>query len=262
MVNLSLFYWLAALMCAVSFLNGAFHLNSPWGIPYITVVFTVMMWYLSEPIELPENFSSFTFDPADVSFAFFDIAVFFLSLGIITPILVAIICKNTSATSGVDESVSPEKILIGMCLLWFLLFAYGVIRLKFDVLGALFPIQLRAGDHLFSRQAGAGEGSDGFIVSTASYLYNLSLASFGILAVLVRNRQYRLLALAAILITWPYAFLQGARNVALSVSLPGIVCFLLFSTRSKFYKAVFAVVCFSCLNIAFKAIIVYRNIRI
>ena len=261
MVDLTLFYWLAAFMCAVSILNGAYHLNSPWGLPYIAVVFAVMAWYLMEPIEFPEDFQA-NFSPADADFAFFDIALFFICLSVTTPLFVAVLCKNISAPSVVDGSLSPEKILISMGLLWLLLFTYGTSRMNFDLLGALFPIESRAGAgvNMFSRQAGAGAGGDGFIVSTASYLYNLSLASFGILLVLIRNGRYRLLALALILITWPYVFLQGSRSIALSVTLPGIACFLLFSTKSRFYKAIFAVICFSFLNFAFKAIILYRNI--
>ena len=259
MENLTQFYWIAVLSWAVSICYGAFNLEKPWGIPYITVLLTIAAWYLLEPLYLPENFNG-DYNARVNDMAFIDILLFFIFFSIATPILVRALCKNVNVLSNSKVELSAEDILVGAAVLWGVLLVFGVILMNGDLFGALFPIKSRNGSHIFARAAGADAGAGGFMLSTASYVYDLLLASFGILLVLVRKRAYRSLAIALILLTWPYAFLLGSRSVTLTVTMPGIMCFLLFSKQSKLSKIFIGTVFFIFLDLAFKAIILYRNI--
>src|SRR5690606_5318831 len=97
--------------------------------------------------------------------------------------------------------------------------------------------------------------------ASAGYLYVLCIASFGLLAFLVKRPNYRALAIALVLLTWPYAFLQGSRNVALAVAVPGVLSYLLFSRHNAATKGVGAVAALWAVNEAMKLMIRYRDVR-
>jgi len=259
MENLSPFYWMAVSSCALLVCYGAFNLEKPWGLPYITVLLTIAAWYLLEPWYLPEHFTD-DYNANVNEMAFVVILLFFISFSLAVPIFVRAFCANVNDPIDAKVDISPESILVGAVMLWAPLLAVGVYLMDWDLFSALFPIHSRDGAHIFGRAAGAAAGAGGFLLSTASYVYHLLLASFGVLLVLVRKVNYRWLAISLILLTWPYAFLMGSRSVTLAVILPGILCFLLYSKRSILTKIILGCVFFGFLNLAFKAIILYRNI--
>jgi hypothetical protein len=67
------------------------------------------------------------------------------------------------------------------------------------------------------------------------------------------------LLIVLILVSWPYAFLQGSRNVALAAVLPGGLAFLLFSRVPPLGKLVMTVGGLLTIDFAFRVIIAYRN---
>ena len=112
---------------------------------------------------------------------------------------------------------------------------------------------------MWSRAAGAGAGDDGFIVSTASYLYMLCLASFGILYSLMSKRLYTTLAMIVIAISWPYVVLQGSRNLLLSVVLPALGSYLLFSRHGLLRKGLLLSGSLLALEFVLRIIIAFRD---
>ena len=113
---------------------------------------------------------------------------------------------------------------------------------------------------MWDRAGAAAAGAEGFIVSIAGYLYMLMLASFGVLLFIVRKKSYRAFALALILVSWPYAFLQGTRNVTLFVVVPGIMYYVLFFKSPKIVKALIVVPIFLILELALREIVAYRDV--
>src|SRR5271170_5815318 len=259
MENLSPFYWMAVSSWALSVCYGAFNLEKPWGLPYITVLLTIAAWYLLEPWYLPDQFTD-DYNTNVNDMAFTDILLFFICFSIAVPIFMRAVCTKVNVRINAKVNISAEGILKDAVMLWAPLLAVGIILMNGDLFGALFPIHSRNGSYIFGRAAGAAAGAGGFLLSTASYVYHLLLASFGVLLVLVRKANYRWLAVGLILLTWPYAFLMGSRSVTLAVTLPGLLCFLLYSKRSILTRIILGCAFFGFLNLAFKAIILYRNI--
>jgi oligosaccharide repeat unit polymerase len=237
---------------------GLSSIRTNWAVPYLAVLGTIAGWYLIEPIYFSDSFSQLNAD--DVRGAFDAVSICLIVFAFSAPILANKLCQRKGVTGLNLVTVPASRILIPMVGLWVLLLLYGIYRMDGNVLGALFPLQARSGGSMWSRSPGGGAGAIGFIVSTASYLYVLTLASFGVLFFFLPRGRYRTLALILIVVSWPYAFLQGARNVTLAVVLPALICYLLRSRKTLFTKAVVTLAALFVLDIVFRIIILYRNI--
>lgn len=146
-------------------------------------------------------------------------------------------------------------------VVWLVLLAYGVWRVNGDIIGALFPVGARSGTSvaMWGRAGGADAGPDGFIVSTAAYLYQLCLGAFGLLLPIARKPVVRVLLLGVIAISWPYAFLQGARNIALAVAAPFFVSLLLYGRAGLLRKISLLAIGFYLIDWAMLIIVNLRN---
>jgi len=251
----SYFFSLLTLVCVLAI--GLRHLNTAWGVPYLAAALTVAAWYLIEPFYFPDQFQ--LYDPRYVQAAYGCVALFFITFAIVTPPLVSKFEPSRRARPLSEASISPERILITVAAVWLALLAYGVARTGGDILGALFPLGGRWTGDMWGRGAGAAAGMEGFIVSSAGYLYSLILASFGVLLFFMRRNSYRILAIVLILVSWPYAFLQGSRNVTLAVVVPGVMSYLLFSRRSRPVKILTVGLIFLAMEFALRVIISYRT---
>jgi hypothetical protein len=69
-----------------------------------------------------------------------------------------------------------------------------------------------------------------------------------------------MLLLFCIIVSWPYAILQGSRHVTLAVMTPLVIAYLLLGRRSPITKTVFAVGAFLVLDFVMRAIIELRNV--
>jgi hypothetical protein len=85
------------------------------------------------------------------------------------------------------------------------------------------------------------------------------LSLFGLLLPLTRQPGMRMLLIICILLSWPYAFLQGSRNITLAVVTPALAAYLLIGKRPPLIKFVFAIGAFFLLDLSMKAIIQFRN---
>lgn len=257
MLTLPDLYFIALGFAAVLIIFAVANLRTSWGIPYFAVVFTVAAWYFIEPLYLPEEFRHF--EPNELETAYSAILIALVSFAGSTPVALKLTRPKQNAEVLTTVHVSAERVLIFVTSLWLLLLAYGTFRMEGDLLGALFPLGARSGVHMWSRAAGAGSGADGFIVSTASYLYLLCLASFGILRSLVQGRLWTSVVVLLMLISWPYVVLQGSRNLVLAVVLPGLCSYMLFSGHGLLRKGIVAASSLACLDLLFRIIIQYRN---
>ena len=257
MVDLPIYYFLSAGLATVLAIFGFVNLRKSWGLPYLAVVFTISVWYLTEPFYSPGEF--LYFNSEHVEKAYEAVFISLLTFSAFAPVMTNLLRPKQGSRVQIAQ-FSPEDAFPYVVMLWLLLLAYGTFRLQGDLFAALFPIGARSGAGMWSRPAGAGGGSDAFIVSTASYLYTLCLAAFGILLTLMRRNLYTVLALVLIAISWPFAFLQGSRNIVLAIALPTLLSFLFFSKQSLAIKALVTVSAFAALELLFRVIINYRNI--
>ena len=233
--------------------------RKPWAMPYAGVLCMIAAWYLVEPLYNEEFF--WVIDQNYLQPAFDCVLIFFVSFALATPLMVRVLVPVPSQRGLSDFSISAEQLLLTVAAVWLVLLAYGTFRAGGDLITSLFPIQARSGGGtMWSRAAGAGAGSDGFIVSAASYGYLLCLSAFGLLLPLLGRGGCRRLALLLIAISWPYAVLQGSRNVTLATIVPAIFSYLLFSKQPVVIKAVFIAGMGLALELILRIIIEYRNV--
>ena len=145
-------------------------------------------------------------------------------------------------------------------MLWLALLGYGVFRMNGDLIASLFPLDARAGMSMGLRSAGADAGPAGFLISAASYLYLLVCASFGVWLFFLPSTIARCLAVAAMLVSWPYFLLSGTRSAFLTVCLPFFITYLLFGRHQRWIKFACLTAAFLMLNTAFFVVISYRNV--
>jgi oligosaccharide repeat unit polymerase len=256
--NLPTSYFIAVLLFGMLLVFAVANRKAAWSVPFGAVVAMIGAWYLIEPFYFPELFE--TLDPEHVETAFNCVCIFFMSLLFLAPAIAKKMEPRASAAPLAAGSSSGDRVVAVVAILWLLLLAFGTFQMGGDLLGALFPLQGRAGNRLWARDAGAGAGLGGFIISTASYLYVLCLSSFGVLLFFVKKKSRRVLLIFLIAISWPYAFLQGSRNIALAAVLPAGLAFLLFSNASIFKKTIITFVGVLALDVSFRLIIAFRSV--
>ena len=153
--------------------------------------------------------------------------------------------------------LTPEQIFIAAAALWLLLFVIGIARMGGDVMGAVFPLDGRAGPTMWGR--GATESSaSGFLISFAGYLFNAVTAFLGVLVFFQRSIAWRLLAGAMFAITLPYFFFAGARSHFLAAVMPFILTYLFYGRHLLILKLAILAIAFFCLKEGFKFVTVFR----
>src|SRR5437879_13643293 len=112
------------------------------------------------------------------------------------PVEVPWIVRQRTPGVFATQRVSPEQILIAAGAIWLLLFVIGIARLGGDVIGAVFPIDSRAGVTMWGR--GAIETSaSGFLIASAAYLFH-AITAFLRGLVFLHRRSYCLLLTGAV----------------------------------------------------------------
>jgi hypothetical protein len=125
--------------------------------------------------------------------------------------------------------------LVAAGALWFLLLLIGIARMGGDVVGALFPVDSRAGVTMWGR--GAIETSAaGFLIASAGYMFNAITAFLGVLIFFQRTTFWRFVAGAMFVVSLPYFLLEGARSHFLAAILPVIITYLLYGPGPAHYK--------------------------
>ena len=257
LIGLPFGYWLAVATLVALVVEAALQRHRPWAMPTVMVYLTIFGWYMVEPIYTPETMISFS--PESVDAAFLSVFIFLVSFRLASGLATSMFAPQVTSRLGTND-IPAERVLSASAVLWVMLLAFGVSRNDGDLIGSLFPLDARAGTNMWQRSAGADAGTFGFAVSTASYLYTLVLAIFGMMLPLQKNRWAQLLCIILIAISWPYAFLQGSRNIAIAVFVPLVFSFVLFSKFSKTIKLIFITCSTIFIEWAMREIITYRNV--
>jgi hypothetical protein len=126
-----------------------------------------------------------------------------------------------------------------------------------DVLGAVFPLDGRAGPTMWGR-SGVESSASGFLISFGGYVFNAVTAFLGVLVFFQRTTAWRLLAGAMFAITLPYFFLAGARSHFLAAVMPFMLTYLFYGRHRLILKLAILAIAFLCLNEGFKFVKVFR----
>ena len=116
----------------------------------LAVYVTVFAWYFVDPFLNPEQYDYIP--SAWISQSYEQVLIFLIAFRIFMPVAVRWIVRRATALSGTRQ-FTPEQMLIAAGALWFLLLVIGIIRMGGDVVGALLPVDSRAGATMWGRGA-------------------------------------------------------------------------------------------------------------
>jgi hypothetical protein len=221
----------------------------------VMVYITVFAWYFVDPFINPEQYDYLPSSLLEKSYG--QVLLFLIGFRVFTPVAIRWLVRRRS--SGIlDTRLTPEEILVAAAGIWLVLFIIGIARMGGDVMGAVFPIDGRAGPSMWGRDALESSGS-GFLISFGGYLFNAVTAFLGVLVFFQRTTARRLLAGAMFAITLPYFFLAGARSHFLAAVLPFIITYLFYGRHLLILKLAILAVAFFCLNEGFKFVTAFRG---
>ena len=218
----------------------------------VGVYVTVFAWYFVDPIINPEEYNYLP--SSSLSLGYGQVLLFLIGFRVVVPVAARWILSRRSTGVFAMQRMSPEQILIAVGTLWLLLFAIGIYRMGGDVIGAVFPVDSRAGMTMFL----VGGSATDFLINSTSYLFGAVTAFLGMLVFFQRTTFWRILAGAMFAITLPYYFLSGTRSAFLAVTLPFIITYLFYGRHLLILKLAILAIAFLCLKEGFKFVQVFR----
>ena len=221
----------------------------------VGVYVTVFAWYFVDPFINPEQYNYLPSSSLGQSYG--QVLLFLIGFRVFAPGAIRWILRRRS--SGVfDIRLTPEQILRGVAAIWLLLFVIGIARMGGDVIGAVFPLDGRAGPTMWGR--GAVESSaSGFLIASAAYVFSAVTAFLGVLVFFQRSACWRLLAGAMFAITLPYFFFAGTRSHFLAAVMPFMLTYLFYGRHLLILKLVILAVAFVCLDQGFRFVTQFRG---
>ena len=246
-------FYLAALALLVLTAESCIRLlkRDSFGIT-VGVYVTVFAWYFVDPIIHPEDYNYLP--SSSLGHAYGQVLLFLIGFRVVVPAVTRWILSWRSTGIFAMQRLAPEQILIAVGTLWLLLFALGIYRMGGDVMGAVFPVDSRAGMTMFL----VGGSATDFLINSASYLFSAVTAFLGMLVFFQRTTLWRILAGAMFAITLPYFFLSGTRSAFLSVILPFIITYLFYGRHLLILRLAILAIAFFCLKEGFKFVQVFR----
>src|SRR6266699_1091842 len=221
----------------------------------LAVYVTVFGWYFVDPFLNPEQY---TYIPSFlISQSYGQVLLFLIGFRFFMPVAVRWIVQRRSI-GFVPQDFTPEQILLGAGAIWLLLLIIGITRMDGDVIGALFPIDSRAGATMWGRSA-IESSATGFLIASAGYMFNAVTALLGVLVFFQRSVFWRCLAGAMFVISLPYFLFEGARSHFLAAILPFIVTYLFYGRHPLLIKVAVLAIAFFCLDNGFKLVTAFRG---
>jgi oligosaccharide repeat unit polymerase len=222
----------------------------------LAVYVTVFGWYFVDPFLNPEQYS---YIPSHlISQSYWQVLLFLAGFRFFMSLAQRWIVRRRTTRVYHVQRFTPEQILIVTGVTWFLLLLIGVARMGGDVIGALFPIDSRAGATMWGRSAIATSAA-GFLIASGGYMFNAITAFLGVLVFFQRSAFWRCLAGAMFLISLPYFLFEGARSHFLAAILPFIVTYLLYGRQPLIVKLAVLAIAFVCLDHGFKLVTAFRG---
>ena len=222
----------------------------------LAVYVTVFGWYFVDPFINPEQYDyipSFL-----ISQSYGQVLLFLIGFRFFMPVAVHWIVQRRSTEAFATQRFTPEQVLMAAGGIWLLLLFVGIARMNGDVIGALFPLDSRAGATMWGRGA-IETSSTGFLIASAGYMFNAITAFLGVLIFFQRSAFWRFLAGAMFVIGLPYFLLEGARSHFLAVLLPFIITYLFYGRQLLIIKFAVLAVAFVCLDQGFKFVTAFRG---
>jgi hypothetical protein len=207
----------------------------------LVVVATAAAWYLGDPLYNSYEEYVRTQGEEALTNAFWEVLLFFISLGIWVPVInqklngtlggqshiIHMMRNLTIDTDQFQDQVNfITRLLLGP---WLVLMMVALFRTDFDVVGIFFPYLAEGVAEPWSRGR-LGGGIDA-LYSLASYVQLMLTALFGVAFVLSKRAHSMALAGMVYLISLPFFVFGRTRNAMIAVLLPAFMALVAFRVR-------------------------------
>jgi len=212
-----------------------------WGIPMLAVVATAAVWYLGDVLYNDYGAYAKQFGDAPLISAWWEVLLFFITLGILTPIINRKINGNLlnegsqilwmMQHDAVDQVQFQDQIsAIGRLLLWpwVVLMATGLVKTHFDVIGMFFPYLGEKADPWSRDRIGGGIDA---LYALAGYFQLMLTALWGVVFALSKRSSTFMMAGIIYFLSAPFYVFDRTRSYMLAILLPGFMA--LVSLRVK-----------------------------
>jgi oligosaccharide repeat unit polymerase len=254
--NVLMFYLAGAALLVLTVESAIKLLNRDSFSITLAVYVTVFAWYFVDPFLHPEQYDYLPTYLLGISYG--QVLLFLIGFRFFMPVAVLWIVRRRGTDVSTTQHFAPEQILMAAGVVWFVLLVIGIARMDGDVIGALFPVDSRAGVTMWGRGAMASSAS-GFLIAFAGYMFNAVTAFLGVLVFFQRSATWRFLAAAMFIVSLPYFLLEGARSHFLAVILPFIITYLFYGRHLLIIKLAVLAVAFFCLDNGFKLVTAFRG---
>jgi len=260
-------FWLHVILLAFFVVEGIRKWHAPWAKPALAVYGTVMFWYSGDfLLSAPADYQKF--EEEVVAMAFLQVCLFLVCFRLLLALISRHICSRPlqlrkqqtgSFATDLTKDFPPgllRNALIVFILVWLGLFAFGI-SLNPPLWKAIIWPPLHHEKIGMYPLVGVGGGFS-FIYNGLGYIHVLICAMFGVIAVMAKGPT-RWVAIAMVLLSWPYFLFDRTRNRMLALLLPGIAAFLLLGRTRTWVKVAVTVVFALAMGTWFAKVAQYRT---
>jgi len=210
--------------------------HAGWGIPMLAVVGTAGVWYIGDVLYNDYGTYEKQFGDAPLIAAWWEVLLFFLSLGILTPILNRKINGDLVNEGSrvlwmmqhvaIDQEQFQDQIsAIGRLLLWpwIILMVAGLVRTHFDVIGLFFPYLGEKADPWARDRVGGGIDA---LYALAIYIQLMLTALWGVVFVLSKRPATFTMAGIIYFLSAPFYVFDRTRSYMLAILLPAFMALI------------------------------------
>ena len=215
-----------------------------WGIPMLAVLGTAGVWYLGDVLynDYAGYIAMFGAEPLNA--AWWEVLLFFISLGILVPVMNRRINRDLAGKGSHgshvlqmmrDRAVDTDNFqhqvtLISIALLvpWILLMGLGLVRTDFDFIGMFFPYLGEKADPWARARVGTGIDA---IYAFAGYIQLMLTALWGVVFALSKRPSTFTLAGVVYFLSAPFYVFDRTRSYMLAILLPGFMALVTLRMR-------------------------------
>jgi len=250
--SLPFLYYVCVIIVITMGLNAWKLRAQAWGVPLLAVIATAGSWYLIDPIY--NDYSRYVSEVGAESLndAWLEVLLFFISLGILSPVLNRTINKDLATGQSQifqmmrhrsieepffqDQITELAKIFVSV---WCLLMVIALFRTNFDVVGLFFPYLGEKASPWGRDRIGSGVDA---LYALAGYIQIMLTALIGATLALSFRPSTSALAGVAYFFAAPAYIFDRTRNSMLAILLPGFMALVTLRMKGGMLMRVVVIV--------------------
>lgn len=268
--DLPIAFYLSCVAILLVALYAWLHRRQGWGLPAMTVMGTVSVWYVADVIYNDYRQYVATIGTEALDAAWWQVVIFVVSFGILAPLLHRWMNNSISHRGSMmmryfetnrlqhpDVQNRISRAANGLFIAWAILMLIALVRVKGNFVGLFFPYLGEKAEPWGRNRIGGGLDA---LISLASYVQVFLTAGAGVIAAIARRPSTRSIAIAICFLTFPTYIFDRTRNVMLATVLPGLLAWVFFRLRGGiFVKIAVLGMSFMAVNAWFSFVMANRS---